>query len=110
MARPPQLATDLEADRLGTVVAGREVDGLQTLSVTSRRSVAELRTRVTSAVARIGLRKLSEDNEGFEAEIYFGAPGGGRSAVARVREDPLCPGRTTVQLSVSTGSAAPAPG
>jgi hypothetical protein len=40
------------------------------------------------------------DNEGFEAEIYFGGPGTA-SSVVRVTESIRCAGRSTLQVSVS---------
>lgn len=108
-AGPSELAETIDADRLGTVTDGRDEPGLSTLALESRRSVADLRRRLGPAMARAGLQVLSEDNEGFEAEMYFGADDG-TSAVARIRENPLCEGRTTVQISVSRETSEPAAG
>lgn len=104
VAAPPPLAAEIRAERLGTVVGGGQTGALRTLEISSGRSVDDLRERVPAALARAGLAQLSEDYEGFEAEIYFGAETGELTAVARVREDPLCAGRTTVQISVSDGA------
>lgn len=98
------LARDIRADRLGTVTGAREETGLATLSITSQRSVGQLRTALTKALARVELEVLSEDNEGFEAEIYLGRESDGAIAVTRIREDPLCEGRTTVQVSVTAAT------
>ncbi|HEU4910650.1 MAG TPA: hypothetical protein VFV76_02010 [Actinomycetes bacterium] len=108
-AGPSDLAETIGADRLGTVTDGRDEPGLSTLALESQRSVADLRRRLGPAMARAGLQVLSEDNEGFEAEMYFGADDG-TSAVARIRENPLCEGRTTVQISVSRETSEPAAG
>ena len=48
-----------------------------------------------------GYERLGEDDEGFEAEIYL-ARGAEVYGVARLREDPRCDGRTSLQVSVST--------
>jgi hypothetical protein len=95
-----ELAGAIDADRIGTVTAAQSIPGLATLTIESPDTVGELRDRVPRVMRRIGFDKLSEDNEGFEAEIYFG--GADEAAgVASIRENALCPERTTVQLSVT---------
>jgi hypothetical protein len=110
-ARPatevPGLASDIRSDRFGVVTAGQEADGFTTLTLDSDLSVDELVDRLPGALAPLGLRQLTVEDEGFEAEIYFAADDDASSAVARVRESTTCEGRTTVQLSVSDDRPAP---
>ena len=105
----PALASDIRADRFGVVTAGQEAAGFSTITLESDLSVDELQDRLPGALAPLGLRQLTVEDEGFEAEIYFAADDETASAVARVRESTTCEGRTTVQLSVSDDRLAPSP-
>jgi hypothetical protein len=109
LERTTALAQDIRAERLGVVVAAQEDAGFTTLRIESELSVDDLRDRVVRALRPLGLRQLSVEDEGFEAEVYLATDDAGASAVARVREDPACSGRTTLQLSVSDDRASPQP-
>ena len=100
LADPPQLSREIEASRLGTVVAGQVAEGFVTLTIESDLSVGELTDRLPRSLGRLGHQPLSVDDEGFEAEIYFGGPGTA-SSVVRVVESTRCAGRSTLQVSVS---------
>lgn len=100
LADPPRLSAVIQAARLGTVVAGQSAAGFVTLTIESDLSVAELTDRLPRSLGRLDHEPLTVDNEGFEAEIYFGGPRAATSVV-RVREDPRCAGRSTLQVSVS---------
>ena len=100
LADPPPLSRVIQAPRLGTVTAGQSAEGFVTLTIESDLSVPELTDRLPRSLGRLGHEPLSVDNEGFEAEIYFGGPRSATSVV-RVREDPRCAGRSTLQVSVS---------
>jgi hypothetical protein len=97
---PPQVSRRIEASRLGTVVAGQVAEGFVTLTIESDLSVSELTDRLPRSLGRLGHEPLSVDDEGFEAEIYFGGPGSA-SSVVRVVESTRCSGRSTLQVSVS---------
>jgi hypothetical protein len=100
LADPPQLSHEIRASRLGTLVAGQVAEGFVTLTIESDLSVGELTDRLPRSLGRLGHEPLSVDDEGFEAEIYFGGPGTA-SSVVRVTESTRCAGRSTLQVSVS---------
>jgi hypothetical protein len=100
LADPPAVSRQIQASRLGTVVAGQVAAGFVTLTIDSDLSVDELTDRLPRSLGRLGHEPLSVDDEGFEAEIYFGGPGSATSVV-RVVESTQCAGRSTLQVSVS---------
>ena len=96
----PAVGDTIRVERLGTVVAGQQAEGFATMTIESELSIDDLQRRLPASLTRLDMKPLSVENEGFEAEIYFGGPGSAYG-VARVTESTLCTGRTTIVLSLS---------
>ncbi|MGH8969461.1 MAG: hypothetical protein ACRDV1_05890 [Actinomycetes bacterium] len=103
---PGPLVRALALDELGVPTVSREEAELSSATVVSERSVTALLGRVNDALEAGGYSVLGTEDEGFEAEIFF-AKGLHTNGVARITEDARCAGRTTVEVSVARGTAAP---
>ena len=95
------LVRALRLHSVGVTTAADDQPGLSTVTIVSRRSVGDLLPVLRDRFDAAGYERLGEDDEGFEAEIYL-ARGDDVYGVARLREDPRCDGRTSLQVSVST--------
>jgi predicted small secreted protein len=104
--QPGPLVRALALDDLGVPTGSREEAELSSATVVSDRSVSALLGRVHDALEGGGYNVLGTEDEGFEAEIFF-AKGLHTNGVARITEDARCAGRTTVEVSVARGTAAP---
>ena len=93
--KSPPIPAEMALDRHATIISVKERGSAIGITAVSELSVVELYPPLARGVLDAGFRIVSSDNEGFEAEIFFG--GRDVTGAYRLREAP-CKKQVFVRL------------
>ena len=90
------LPRDVQISEYGDLVSTEVDGGFLNARVISEQLIIEIDPHLQSRIVEAGYSVLAHDNEGFEAEIFFGR-GGGTTGTIQMREGP-CEDQVTIDL------------